>query len=103
MIDLSILYYIIIIIIISLLPLKVGCSLMTLSYYNDEPNSKLCIIPVGLHYSKPFEFRSEVCVVFGDPIYPSKQIQEKYINIIIILYIDLQLVVKLNVKQFKSF
>lgn len=30
---------------------------MTLSYYNTHKDTKLCVIPTGLHYSKPYKFR----------------------------------------------
>lgn len=30
---------------------------MILSYYNTHKDTKLCVIPTGLHYSKPYKFR----------------------------------------------
>lgn len=49
-------------------PMKKGMSRMVLEMLNKYPEADLHIVPVGLNYSNPGKFRSEICINFGHAI-----------------------------------
>jgi glycerol-3-phosphate O-acyltransferase / dihydroxyacetone phosphate acyltransferase len=50
-------------------PLKKGVSRMVFGAYEHLRNDDLCVVPVGVNYSKPDKFRSTVFYNIGEPIF----------------------------------
>lgn len=50
-------------------PLKKGVSRMVFGAYEYLMNEDLCVVPVGVNYSKPDKFRSTVFYNIGEPIF----------------------------------
>jgi len=66
----------------TLLPLKWGISTMLLGALAktrpDQPPVQISVVPVGLNYFRPHDFRSTVSVDFGDPIEVDMKLAEQW-------------------------
>mmetsp|Transcript_15481 Transcript_15481/g.36454 ORF Transcript_15481/g.36454 Transcript_15481/m.36454 type:complete len:802 (-) Transcript_15481:311-2716(-) len=66
----------------TLLPLKWGISTMLLGALAktrpDQPPVQISVVPVGLNYFRPHDFRSTVSVDFGDPIEVDVSLAEQW-------------------------
>ncbi|KAI8388145.1 uncharacterized protein BYT42DRAFT_492071 [Radiomyces spectabilis] len=51
-----------------MLPLKAGFAVMALGAMAETPNLNLKIVPVGLNYFHPDQFRSRAVIAYGQPI-----------------------------------
>jgi glycerol-3-phosphate O-acyltransferase/dihydroxyacetone phosphate acyltransferase len=58
-------------------PLKKGVARMVFGAYDAIRRDDLVVVPVGVNYSKPHQFRSDVFFNIGDPI-PVKDFIEEY-------------------------
>ncbi|KAH8548115.1 hypothetical protein BGW37DRAFT_431484 [Umbelopsis sp. PMI_123] len=61
-----------------LLPLKAGFANMSLGAMANDPNIDVKIIPVGLNYFHPDQFRSRAVISYGTPITIPQSEVEKY-------------------------
>ncbi|CAM0141891.1 Glycerol-3-phosphate/dihydroxyacetone phosphate acyltransferase [Umbelopsis sp. WA50703] len=61
-----------------LLPLKAGFAIMALDAMANDPSIDVKIIPIGLNYFHPDQFRSRAVVSFGQPILIARAEVEKY-------------------------
>jgi 1-acyl-sn-glycerol-3-phosphate acyltransferase len=58
-------------------PLSKGFTRIINSYFSNEKNRKLKIIPVGLNYQTPMEYGDSVSIHFGKPIDPGTYLNSK--------------------------
>lgn len=61
-----------------MLPLKAGVTLMALGAMAANPDLDVKIIPCGLHYFHPHQFRSRAMIEFGRPITISSELVAAY-------------------------
>jgi glycerol-3-phosphate O-acyltransferase/dihydroxyacetone phosphate acyltransferase len=61
-------------------PLKKGVARMVFGAYEFLKNDKLIVIPVGVNYSQPDKFRSDLFYNVGEPIYVKDFIEEYKVN-----------------------
>lgn len=61
-----------------LLPFKAGIAIMALGTIQKYPGTKVQVVPCGLKYFKPHQFRSKVIIEFGRPYTPSQKIIDMY-------------------------
>lgn len=62
----------------SLLPIKAGVAIMALGAVAADPNMKVAVVPVGLHYFHRNKFRSRAVIEYGEPIYVHGDQGQKY-------------------------
>lgn len=61
-----------------MLPLKAGVAIMALEAMAEDPSVDVQIIPTGLNYFHPHEFRSRAMIEYGRPIRIPHELIEKY-------------------------
>lgn len=63
-----------------MLPLKPGVAIMAFEALSVNPELKLAIVPVGLHYFQADQFRSRAVLEYGDPISIPQDLIMKYLD-----------------------
>lgn len=63
----------------SLLPIKAGVAIMALGAAAADPNMKVHVVPVGLHYFHRHKFRSRAVIEYGEPIIVDSVMGQEYL------------------------
>ncbi|KAK5963035.1 bifunctional glycerol-3-phosphate/glycerone-phosphate O-acyltransferase GPT2 PWA37_004734 [Arxiozyma heterogenica] len=64
----------------SLLPIKAGVAIMALGAAAADPNMKVYVVPVGLHYFHRHKFRSRAVIEYGEPIIVDGTMGQQYLE-----------------------
>lgn len=64
----------------SLLPIKAGVAIMALGAAAADPNMKVYVVPVGLHYFHRHKFRSRAVIEYGEPIIVDGSMGQQYLE-----------------------